>query len=392
MSISKVDKKKNGLQGYRVRIRYTTPLGEVKQVERMAYGKQEATAMEIKLLTEYGSELPSVKMTLEALIAEYMRAIKPEIRETSFKKKETIFRLYIIPQLGKYKLDALTVPVLQRWKSEMNELGKSLSTRKHIYTEISAALNHAVRCGYMPLNPLSKVGNFKDASFVGKQDALHYYTAEEYHAFSSAAKEMAERSNSLFDWSFYVFFSVAFYTGMRKGEINALKWTDIEGSIIHVRRSIAQKLKGGDRETPPKNKSSYRDLQMPKPLIRILAEHKARQQADSRFTEDWRVCGGESCLRDTTIEKRNQAYAAAAGLPHIRIHDFRHTHATLLANEGINIQEIARRLGHSNVEQTWNTYSHLYPREEERAVAILDSLRFDEDSLRLNEDSLRFDE
>ena len=70
--------------------------------------------------------------------------------------------------------------------------------------------------------------------------------------------------------------------------------------------------------------------------------------------------------------------AAAAGLPHIRIHDFRHTHATLLANEGINIQEIARRLGHSNVEQTWNTYSHLYPREEERAVAILDSLRFDE--------------
>ena len=147
---------------------------------------------------------------------------------------------------------------------------------------------------------------------------------------------------------------------------------------LPIRRSIAQKLKGGDRETPPKNKSSYRDLQMPKPLIRILAEHKARQQADSRFTEDWRVCGGESCLRDTTIEKRNQAYAAAAGLPHIRIHDFRHTHATLLANEGINIQEIARRLGHSNVEQTWNTYSHLYPREEERAVAILDSLRFDE--------------
>ena len=58
----------------------------------------------------------------------------------------------------------------------------------------------------------------------------------------------------------------------------------------------------------------------------------------------------------------------------IRIHDFRHTHASLLANEGINIQEIARRLGHSKIEITWNIYSHLYPREEERAVAVLDSI------------------
>ena len=87
MSISKVDKKKNGLQGYRVRIRYTTPLGEVKQVERMAYGKQEATAMEIKLLTEYGSELPSVKMTLEALIAE---SLSPRSAKRASKRR----RLY----------------------------------------------------------------------------------------------------------------------------------------------------------------------------------------------------------------------------------------------------------------------------------------------------------
>ncbi len=82
-----------------------------------------------------------------------------------------------------------------------------------------------------------------------------------------------------------------------------------------------------------------------------------------------------TCLRDTTIEQRNAKFASEAGLPHIRIHDFRHTHASLLANEGINIQEISRRLGHAKVEQTWNTYSHLYPREEERAVAILDLIK-----------------
>ena len=83
---------------------------------------------------------------------------------------------------------------------------------------------------------------------------------------------------------------------------------------------------------------------------------------------------------DKKKKKRNTQYANAAGLPHIRIHDFRHTHASLLVNEGINIQEIARRLGHSKVEQTWNTYSHLYPREEERAVAILDGIVLPESS------------
>lgn len=69
-------------------------------------------------------------------------------------------------------------------------------------------------------------------------------------------------------------------------------------------------------------------------------------------------------LRDSTLDKHNKKYAELAGIKKIRIHDFRHSHASLLANEGINIQEIARRLGHSKIEITWNTYSHLYPREE----------------------------
>lgn len=87
-----------------------------------------------------------------------------------------------------------------------------------------------------------------------------------------------------------------------------------------------------------------------------------------------RVCGGPQCLRDTSLDHKNRLFAEKAGLPRIRIHDFRHSHASLLANEGINIQEIARRLGHSKIEITWNTYSHLYPREEERAVAVLNKI------------------
>lgn len=153
-----------------------------------------------------------------------------------------------------------------------------------------------------------------------------------------------------------------------------MKWTDIDGEYLNVTRSITQKLKGGDRETPPKNKSSIRTLQIPKPLIKILSEHKERYKQLRTFTEDFRICGGTRPLRDTSVENANIRFAKLAGLKKIRIHDFRHSHVSLLANEGINIQEIARRLGHANIEMTWNTYSHLYPREEERAVKVLNKI------------------
>ncbi|MDR2421263.1 MAG: site-specific integrase [Oscillospiraceae bacterium] len=171
-----------------------------------------------------------------------------------------------------------------------------------------------------------------------------------------------------------MFFCIAFYTGLRKGEIHALRWANLKDGCLSVTRSIAQKLRGGDRETPPKNKSSIRTIQIPAPLIDVLADHKARCTQIDGFADTHHVCGGARSLRDSTIQNRNVAYARAAGLRAIRIHDFRHSHASVLVNNGINIQEVARRLGHAKIEETWNTYSHLYPREEERAVKILNEI------------------
>ena len=82
------------------------------------------------------------------------------------------------------------------------------------------------------------------------------------------------------------FFAIAFYTGLRKGEIHGLCWEDVQGSYLSVNRSIAQKLRGGDRETAPKNHSSIRTIQMPEPLIDILYEHKNRNKAIAGFNDN----------------------------------------------------------------------------------------------------------
>lgn len=375
MPINKIDKKKNGLQGYRVRVNFTDAYGKARQIERTAYGLAEANALEQSLIAEYKEKrTASSRLTVRELFEQYEEYHSHETRKTSHDSAMKNLRLRVLPTMSDYRLDRLTQPVLAKWKNELAADEKlSITTKKNAYSAFTAMLNYGVKMDYLAKNPLSSLGNFKAPEAVEKPaDTFHYYTAEEFCKYIAQAREKAV---TVIDWGYYVFFSIAFYTGARKGEINALKWSDIDGNILHIRRSIAQKLKGGDVETPPKNKSSYRDLQIPEPLMKILAEHKQRQQSSSKnFSGDFRVCGGEQPLRNTSIENHNKIYSTAAGLPHIRIHDFRHTHASLLVNEGINIQEIARRLGHSDVQMTWNTYSHLYPREEERAVEILNRI------------------
>lgn len=372
MPIYKMTGKKDGRQQYRVRINYIDTNGKAKQLDRIAYGMAEAKELEARLQQERKDFQNVCRITVKELFEEYIARKKNEVRTTTWDKSRRTLKISVLDTLGDVRIDKLNSAILMKWKDEISNRNLSITTKKGFYKEFHTMLNYAVKMEYLPKNPLNTVGNFKDVYFKKPQDSLHYYTSDQFKAYISAAKE---RSVTLTDWGYYVFFCIAFYTGMRKGEINALKWSDIDGNILHVRRSVSQKIKGKTiLETPPKNPSSYRDLQIPAPLQNILSEHKKRQQADHNFTEDYRVCGGIECLGDTSIENRNIQFAQSAGLPHIRIHDFRHSHVSLLVNEGINIQEIARRLGHSDIKMTWNTYSHLYPREEERAVSVLDKI------------------
>ena len=381
MPIYKMDGKKDGLQKYRVRINYTDSIGKNKQIDRVAYGKEEAKELERKLNLNLKEETQS-KITVQQLYDEYINVKQYEVREATIDKSKKLLTTFILPHLKNYRLDKLTASVLQSWKNQMEQettsTGQSFSLKykRNIFGELRALLNYAVKMEYIGKNPLSVLGNFKDANLMKKE--MDFYTPKEFKTFISAARDQAEQSESnsqnIYEWHFYVFFNIAFFTGMRKGEIYALKWSDISDTTIKVSRSIAQKLRGGDRETPPKNQSSIRTIDVPLPLKKVLDEHYDRCKSIAGFSDDWRICGGERCIRDSTLEHRNKDYAELAGIKKIRIHDFRHSHASFLANNGINIQEIARRLGHSNIEITWNIYSHLYPHENERAIEVLNKI------------------
>lgn len=367
MPIYKTKEKRDGLSKYRVRINYIDDSGKNRSLTRIAYGLAAAKELEAKLSRNKNEQVHS-NMMLQDLIELYFEFKQIDVRESTLKKAKGITYKYIYPL--DIRLNKLSVRRLNEWKLSIGNLPLSHTMKKNIYGQFRSILNWAVSKEYLKSNPLNKVGNFKNP-YKGK-DVIQFYTPDEFKRYIVCVREIALEKGF---YDYYVFFMLAYFTGARKGEIHALRWSDYKDGAITISKSISQKLSGGDRETPPKNMSSNRTLQVPEPLKRVLEQHYAQCQDFDSFNDNFYITGGYKPLRDTSIENVNKEAARRAGLHHIRIHDFRHSHASLLANNNINILEISRRLGHKNIEQTLNRYSHFYPAEQEKAVKVLDKIK-----------------
>lgn len=376
MPIYTTKQHRDGKRKYRIVVNYTDSDGAYKKKEKTAYGYDAAHELEQLMQMQYRQPMEAMgELRFADFFDEYIKYKQHECRETTIEKQKEIVRNHILPYFGNVTMTDITAQMVVAWKNELNGTDLGITMKQHCYTQLQAVLNFAQNIEAIHENPTFKIGNFKNAYFEMPEEKIQYYTPDEFICFISTAKESI---SSFFQWGVWIFFCLAYYTGMRKGEIHALKWSDIGSGKIHVRRSVSQKVAGKSIiEAPPKNQSSFRTIQIPEPLEIALQEHRQRQQEYfPTWSEDYRVCGGDKCISDTTISNYNRRWAKAAGLRVLRIHDYRHSHATLLANEGINIQEVARRLGHSNVQVTWKRYAHLYPREEERAIAVLNKIAF----------------
>ncbi len=111
---------------------------------------------------------------------------------------------------------------------------------------------------------------------------------------------------------------------------------------------------------------------MPRNLANMVWEHQHRCKQEYGYNNNWFVFGGCEPLSDQTIRRRLNEYADKAGVKRIRVHDLRHSHASLLINKGQNILIVSQRLGHSDVTQTLNTYSHLMPNVQKQIISALD--------------------
>jgi len=307
---------------------------------------------------------------------------KSQLKPSTYESYEMLINVHIKPALGKVPLAKLQAHMLQSFYNEKLEKGRAdgkggLSTRmvRYLHAIIRQALQQAVKEGLLARN----VADATSPPTV-KNKQMRPLTEDELLGFFEAAKE-----DRLFPA--YV---LAATTGLRRGELLGLCWdcVDLEHGIITVKRQLLALKDGLTLEETTKSKSGRRSIVLTDDAIRELKAWKKRQAQEKLLLgEAYQDNGLVFCKEDGTpldpreFTKRFQRLLEKAGLPKVRLHDLRHTHASLLLARGVHPKVVQERLGHSSITITLDLYSHLAPGLQEAAAATLNGLLRKEKSL-----------
>lgn len=295
-----------------------------------------------------------------SLVENYMMDMSNRLKPTTLENKRYLIEGKLLPYFGNIKTCDIDTITIRKWQNEIlnstDEKGALYSPTyvKTINNQLSAILNYAVKHYSLPNNPCKAAGT------IGKQNAekMSIWTKEQYEHFIGFVNKRA----------LHLAFDILFYTGMRSGELLALTPEDIlPEKRINICKNYA-KLKGIEMFLEPKTPKSKRCIAIPSFLYDDIQDY-LKSLYECKPTD--RIF----YFTKSALEKEIIRKAAAAGLPRIRVHDLRHSHASLLIEMKFDILEISERLGHESVNTTWNIYSHIYPDKDTKLANDLDKLR-----------------
>jgi len=292
------------------------------------------------------------------------------IRDNTLSSYNSMIKNYIKPNIGDRALVFLTTADVQKMYNTVKKQGRirkhpllghqlSDSMIRSIHMMLHQALDAAVKQRLIVKNPTNGTTIPKN-NYAPKQ----VLTDSQLDRFMNVVRQ---------DKLWYDFFYTELMTGLRLGEICGLKWLDFNENSgrLKISRTLHKKKGGGYTFGETKTDTGTRTIILPPSTAEFLLNRKKSSIGEWIFHNPIKP---EDPINPHAAYCKMKVLLKNAELPLIRIHDFRHSHASLLANNNINIQEIARRLGHTKIEMTWNTYSHLYPREEEKAIQVLNKI------------------
>ncbi len=285
-----------------------------------------------------------------------------DLRSSTRLRYEGVISKHVDPLIGRILLQGLNREVLSDYFESLRAKRVPDRTRELIYQVLRKAFNDAVGAGRLEASPMRGVPIPRY-----RPGEIQVWTPEEVAAFLAAAREHR----------LYPFFALCLATGLRQGELLGLKWADIQYDKLQVRRQLVEA--GGKRSvSEPKTHSSLRTLQIPRKTADIMERHRQAMKEEGlgvgrddfvfqskQGTPIWR-----SNLRDRVYRK----LIAKAGVRDIKMHNLRHTHATLLIAQGVSPKLVQERLGHANIATTLSFYAAILPRQEQAAMDELEEL------------------
>ena len=300
---------------------------------------------------------------LERWLNEYA---KPNLSPRGFERYAGIIRQHLIPAMGNMPLTQVKPEHIQKHYSMMHSKGLSANTVKYHHAVVHKALQAAMKWGLLNRNVADSVDVPRS-----HQKEMQTWDDFEVRQFLESAK----------DSPYYALFHTALYTGMRRSELLGLQWRDVAIQKIHVNRSLHHLKDGSYVFTQPKSVKSRRTIDLSPSSIITLTEHKERQEAiramiGTPLKQDDMVFGTPEGkpLRPNTITRAWTTLAIKAGVKPIRLHDARHTHASLMLKQGVHPKIVQDRLGHATIQMTLDIYSHVMPGLQQAAAESFDRL------------------
>jgi integrase len=343
--------------------------------------RKEAQAAMTKVMVAVEQQIyvaPARVTVREYLTKEWLPAVKATIRPSTYNSYVQHVDCHIVPYIGSLKLVKLTGAQANALYAKLAETGKdgrrglSPQTIHHVHACLHKACKDAVRWGQLSRNPLDAADPPRARGDGAKE--MNTWTKEELRAFLEAVAD--ERLHAL--WH-----TIAM-TGMRRGEALGLRWGDVdfEAGRLAIRRALIP-VKREVVVSEPKTARGRRVIAIDPGTVEVLKAQAARQLDEQElWGEGWVDSGyvftaeDGQYLHPERVSRYWRQAVRRAMVPKIRLHDLRHTHATLCLQAGIHPKVVSERLGHATVAMTLDIYSHAIPAMQEEAAQLVAELVF----------------
>jgi integrase len=340
--------------------------GKRRQIKRTGFSsKKEAEEAYLKIKNELLQESfvdPSA-VTMETFIDKWKKRKKQQIEYSTFIRYAQICRLQILPTIGSMKIQKISTMIIQNLIDNFVDNGFSRRSCQQILAVLKDIFRYAIKDGIIKVNPVQEI----DLPKPSKAEMIIWDT-EDINLFISQRHEK-DRGR------YYVAVLMALFTGMRKGEILGLTWDKIDFENNKI--SISQILECDGSKLSKRTKTKQiRHVLIPELLKEELVKHKKLiKKTTSENPDNLVFCSkrGKRVVPNTlndVLDKICNKY----NLPRMKFHDLRHTHATMLIKENINIKVIQERLGHARASTTLDIYSHVLPSMQQSVTDKLNKL------------------
>lgn len=303
-------------------------------------------------------------MLFQEYFNKYLEFISAKLKPQSIKSIKTRYFSYIYPYFKDLDINNITELVYLKWQNQLNNNNFKYAYKKSLHYTMVAFYNYLDLFYNYNRNIPKRVGNFSNNDLPTDISILNI---EEFNTFIKFFVDT--------DFVYKVLFIFLFNTGCRIGECLALTFNDLNNDVVYINKTISkEKYNGVKMITTPKSRSSIRYIKIDNYLLSLIMQLKKYYSINNKeFNNNFYIFGGKKSLSITTIKRIQKKYCDISNVKQIRLHDFRHSHATFLIKNNIPIIEVSRRLGHSDINITIKTYSHLANEYEKKVVQTFNS-------------------